>query len=205
MSDPQAELLRDSRMRLSTLLKIVVAVLAGVILGLLVTIRSLDLDTRGIVAGAWRTTPRDGSAQVDPYALAANARAGLLPLGESEGLSFVARADDRGGALDGSCDYTLVGPMPPARYWTLSLLDPAGFPVQDPARRYGFTSAEVLRFDKTPTTIVVSPQARAGNWLPTGIKGPFVLMLRLYDTSLTAGGTDFTTLRMPTIERGTCS
>lgn len=205
MSLPPADVSRDGRMRLSTLLKIVAAVLAGVILGLLITIRSLDLDARGVVTGVWRTTPRDGSAQVDPYALAANARAGLLPLGESEGLSFVARADDRGGALDGACDYTLVGPMPPARLWTLSLLDPAGFPVEDAAKRYGFTSAEVLRLDKTQTTIVVSPQARAGNWLPTGIKGRFVLMLRLYDTSLTAGGTDFTALRMPTIERGACS
>ncbi len=192
-------------MKLSTLLKIVVAVLAGVVLGLLVTIRSLDLDTRGVVAGAWRTTPRDGSAQIDPYALAANARAGLLPLGESEGLSFVARSDDRGGALDGSCDYTLAGPMPPARYWTLSLLDPAGFPVDDPAKRYGFTSAEVLRFDKAPTEIVISPRARAGNWLPSGAVRRFVLMLRLYDTSLTAGGTDLEALRMPTIERGACS
>ena len=64
-------------MRLPTLLKIVVAVLAGVILGLIVTIRSLDLETRGIVAGVWRTIPREGSAQIDPYALAANARAGL--------------------------------------------------------------------------------------------------------------------------------
>ena len=191
-------------MRLSTLLRIVVAVLAGVILGLLVTVRSLDLDTRGIVAGAWRTTPRDGSGQVDPYALAANARAGLLPLGESEGLSFIALTDDRGTTLDGACDYTVEGPMPPARYWTLSLLDAAGFPLDDPAKRYGFTSAEVLRLDKAPVTIAVSPQAQPGNWLPTGARRRFVLMLRLYDTSLTAGGTDFAALKMPTVARGTC-
>lgn len=192
-------------MRLTTLLKIVLAVLAGVVLGLLVTISSLDLDARGVVAGAWRTAPRDGSGHVNPYALAANARAGLLPLGESEGLSFVARADDGGGALDGSCAYTVKGPMPPARYWTLSLLDGAGFPVADPAKRFGFTSAEVLRFDRTPVTITVSPQARAGNWLPTGGKRRFVLMLRLYDTSLTGGGTDLGALRMPSIERGSCT
>lgn len=192
-------------MRLSALVRIVVAVLAGVMLGLLVTIRSLDLDTRGVTAGAWRATPRDGSGQADPYALAANARAGLLPLGESEGLSFVARTDDRGGPLDGACDYTLRGPMPPARFWTLSLLDLGGYPVEEPARRYGFTSVEVLRLDKAPMTIVVSPEARAGNWLPTAATPRFVLMLRLYDTSLTAGGTDFRALRMPTIERGTCS
>ena len=205
MSLVRAEPPRDGRMRLSTLLKIVVAALAGVVLGLLATIASLDLDSRGVAAGPWRTTPREGSDQVDPYGLAANARAGLLPLGDSEGLSFVARTDDRGGTLDGACDYTLEGPMPPARFWTLSLLDPAGFPVEDPAKRYGFTSAEVLRLDKAPVAIVVSPQARAGNWLPTGAKRRFVLMLRLYDTGLTAGGIDFGTLRMPTIERGACS
>ena len=205
MSPVGAEAPRERRMRLATLLMIVVAVLAGVILGLLVTIGSLDPDTRGVTAGAWRTVPRDGSGQADPYTLAANARAGLLPLGEAEGLSFIARIDDSGGALDGTCDYTLEGPMPPARFWTLSLLDLAGFPVEDPARRYGFTSAEVLRLDKTPVTIMVSPQARAGNWLPSGARRRFVLMLRLYDTSLTAGGTDFAKLRMPTLARGACS
>ena len=192
-------------MRLATLLQIVVAVMAGVVLGLFVTMASLDLDTRGVTAGVWRTTPRDGSGQVDPYALAANARAGLLPLGESEGLSFVARTDERGSALEGACDYTLDGPMPPARFWTLSLLDPAGFPIENAARRYGFTSAEVLRLGQRPLTIAMAPQARSGNWLPSGAKGRFVLMLRLYDTSLTAGGTDFATLRMPTIKRGSCA
>ena len=43
--------------------------------------------------------------------------------------------------------------MPQARYWTLSLLDPAGFPVADPAERYGFTSAEVLRNVDAPVAI----------------------------------------------------
>ena len=94
--------------------------------------------------------------------------------------------------------------MPPARMWTLSLLDPAGFPVEDPARRYALTSAEVLRFDKVPMAITISPEARAGNWLPSGARRRFVLMLRLYDTSLTAGGTDFAALRMPSLDRGAC-
>lgn len=195
---------RGDRLRQSTLLRIVIAVLVGIIAGLLVTIRSLDLASRGTLVGAWRTAPRDGSGRVGPYALAAVSRAGLLPLGESEGLSFVARADSGGTMLEGRCSYTVKGPMPPARFWTLSLLDPAGFPLANPAERYAFTSAEVLRFEKIPVAVAVAPDARSGNWLPTGTRDRFVLMLRLYDTSLTAGGTDFSSLKMPAIERGDC-
>lgn len=195
---------RDDRLRLSTLLRIVIAVLIGIILGLLVTIRSLDLASRGTLVGTWRTAPRDGSGRVGPYGLAAVSRAGLLPLGESEGLSFVARTDSGGATLDGRCGYTVEGPMPPARFWTLSLLDPAGFPLANPAERFAFSSAEVLRYDKVPVAVTISPEARTGNWLPTGTQDRFVLMLRLYDTSLTSGGTDFSSLKMPTIARGAC-
>ena len=95
--------------------------------------------------------------------------------------------------------------MPSARFWTVSLLDPAGFPIDDPARRYGFTSAEVLRLDRQPVTITLAPEPRAGNWLPTSFGRSFVIMLRLYDTSLTGGGTDFAILKMPSIERVSCS
>jgi len=194
----------DGRLTLTGLGTIVIAVLCGVLLGLGLTIRSLDLDARGVTAGAWRSTPREGSGDVDPYALAANARAGLLPLGAAEGLTFIASADDAGATLDKRCDYVVRGPMPPARDWTLSLLDASGFPVANPSDRYGFTSSEVLRLTGEPVTIVVSPQAQSGNWLPTGPSSPFKLMLRLYDTSLSTGGTAIAQIKMPAIVRSRC-
>ncbi len=193
---------QDGLLRLTTLFKIVAAVLLGVLIGLAITINSLDLDRHGTRIGPWRSTPRDGGS--DPYALAADARAGLLPLGTAEGLTFVAASDGTGAALEGRCDYVVEGPMPGTRYWTLSLLDAQGFPIANPANRFGFTSAEVLRFSAEPVTVAVSSQARPGNWLPVGKQRDFMLMLRLYDTSLSVERASFSSLRMPAIKRTGC-
>ena len=187
------------------LVKIVAAVLVGVFLGLVVTIRTLETGTHTVVAGPWQGAPRNGTFDVDPYTLAADERSGVLPLGVAEGLSFVARTDSDGHAFAPACDYVVTGPMPQARFWTLSLLDPAGFPVADPAQRYGFTSAEVLRRMDAPVVITVSAEARSGNWLPTGHAGAYVLMLRLYDTGLSTMGTVFESADMPRIAKAGCS
>ena len=129
----------------------------------------------------------------------------MLPLGSAEGLSFTAASDDGGRTLDPGCDYLVKGPMPPARYWTLSLLDRAGFPLANPANRYGFTSAEMLRLGEDAAgRIIVSSQARSGNWLPADDGRPFQLMLRLYDTSLSTGRGTLDSVRMPTITRVGC-
>ena len=196
---------RGNLLTLAGLSRTVGAVLVGVLLGLAVTISSLDLDNRGLKAGVWRSTPRDGSGDIDPYALAANARAGLLPLGTAEGLTFLATTDDAGRTLEVRCDYVVKGPMPPTRYWTLSLLDGKGFPIANAAQRYGFTSSEVLRLGDESARISISARARSGNWLPVGDISTYTLMLRLYDTSLsTTGRTSFENVKMPSIKRTAC-
>lgn len=187
-----------------TLIKIVGAVFLGVLLGLVLTIHSLDQANRGIVAGSWRGAVREGPGEVDPYALAANARSGLLPLGAAEGLSFIAESDTKGGTLSGKCDYAVTGSIPPTRFWTLSLLTPDGYPVPNPAGRYGFTSAEVLRMNDDPILVTVSPEARSGNWLPTGHATRYVLMMRLYDTGLSTVGAVLDADAMPQIKRLGC-
>jgi hypothetical protein len=188
----------------ATLFKILVMGLLGVLLGLLVTIGMLDPDARGLTAGPWRGAPRDGTVDVDPYALATIARAGLLPLGAAEGLTFLAASDSAGARLSASCDYAVTGPMPTARYWTLSALTPEGAPMANPAERYGFTSGEVLWQDKRPVAITVSDHARAGNWLPVPSETRFVLMLRLYDSSLSAADTTFTAATLPAVIKLGC-
>jgi hypothetical protein len=189
---------------MSTLIRIVIAVLLGILLGLVITIHTLDEANKSYAAGPWRGSIRAGVGEVDPYALAANARSGLLPLGAAEGLSFVAETDSRGGSLSGRCDYAVAGSIPAARFWTLSLLSPDGIPVENAAKRHGFTSVEVLRFEDEPITINVSPQARSGNWLPSGKVNHFVLMLRLYDTGLSTVGTTLDAGAMPRIARLSC-
>ena len=186
------------------LIRIVVSVFLGVMLGLAITIGSLDDTSRSDAVGPWHSPRRDVSGEVDPYALASNARSGRLPLGAAEGLTFVAAADSKGGTLSGRCDYAVTGPIPPARFWTLSLLSPDGFPIANPAAQYAYTSADALRFSDDPVTLIVSPEARAGNWLPTGHAARYVLMLRLYDTGLSTVGATLEPAAMPSIRRLAC-
>ena len=189
---------------MAIILKIVAAGLAGVMIGLLVTIYTLDSDSHGVLSGPWRGAPRDGSLDIDPYSLASIARSGLLPLGAAEGLSFVAQTDSGGAPLRAACDYAVGGAMPAARFWTLSLLTAEGFPVANAANRYGFTSAEILRQDQAPLAISVSSEARDGNWLPIGRTTRFVLALHLFDTGLSAAGTRLAAAAMPTISQIAC-
>src|SRR5215467_1567463 len=74
-----------------------------------------------ITIGAWTAWPKTGTADIDPYARAAVARTGELPLGSGDGVAFFAAADDRGRGLDGRCVVTVAGTTPPARFWTLAI------------------------------------------------------------------------------------
>src|ERR1043165_8055132 len=76
--------------------------------------------------GAWTARPKTGTADIDPYARAAIARTGALPVGLGDGVAFVARTDDQGRSLDGRCEVTISGVTPQARYFTLTLYDPDG-------------------------------------------------------------------------------
>jgi hypothetical protein len=135
-----------------------------------------------VTIGAWTAWPKTGTADVDPYARAAIARNGELPIGSGDGVAFFALADDRGQPLDGRCDVTLRGTTPQARFWTLTLYDREGQFIANSLDRKGFTSQEIVRQADGGFMIVAAPRARTGNWLPTGGVERFVLVLRLYDS-----------------------
>ncbi len=134
--------------------------------------------------GVWTAYPRIGTVGIDPYARAAIARTGELPVGVGDGIAFTATHDDAGHALDGRCDVQIRGITPPARYFTLTLYTPSGGLVANSLDRHGFTSQELIRGPTGDFEISVSPRVRPGNWLPTGGIDSYVLVLRFYDTSL---------------------
>ena len=49
-----------------------------------------------ITIGAWTAWPKTGTADIDPYARAAIARSGELPIGSGDGVAFFASSDDSG-------------------------------------------------------------------------------------------------------------
>ncbi len=157
--------------------------------------------------GAWRVAAKAGSIDADPYTRAALARSGEIPLALGEGLELVARVDSSGRALDRRCVYRVGSHTPAARYWTLSLTDAEGFPVDNAAGRYGFRSSEILRDGDGGFSVYVSEVVHSGNWLPIGHVDTFTLALRLYDTPLaaTAGAGGIETSSVPTIVREGCA
>ena len=165
--------------------------------------------TRGIAfgsltIGAWTAWPKSGSVDIDPYARAAIARTGELPVGVGDGVAFYAHTDDAGNVLDGRCTFVISGITPAARFWTLTLYDTQGRMVANTLDRHGFTSAEILRETDGRFAINIGPRARPGNWLPSGGVEQFVLVWRLYDTPI--GVASLTTKEgpMPAVVRKGC-
>jgi hypothetical protein len=157
-----------------------------------------------VTIGAWTAWPKSGTREVDPYARAAIARSGELPLGSGDGVAFTARTDDDGRPLDGRCDVRIGGTTPQARFWTLTLYDPEGRLIGNAVERYGFTSQEIVRYGDGSFEIVVAPRTRAGNWLPTSGVETYMLVLRLYDTPVGVATRAAREAPMPAIAQ-TCS
>ena len=153
--------------------------------------------------GASRRRPAPSTP--DPYTRAGLERSGEIPLALGEGLQLVARVDDAGRPLDPRCVYHVGSRIPAARYWTLSLVDREGFPVENAAGRYGFRSSEILRDADGDFSIFVSASAHAGNWLPIGAPAPFALVLRLYNSPLSATAGGIEKNAAPSIAREGCA
>lgn len=165
------------------ILPLALTLAAAAALGLGATYMSVT-HSRGMDAvrlGPWEGWPRSGTMQADPYARAAFARSGELPLELADGLLFLASKDSAGVLLDGRCETRIVGHLPQARLWTLTLTDAEGRLIANEAGRSGFTSAEMVYLANGDIDVVLSPRARAGNWLPTGARGHVKVALRLYD------------------------
>jgi hypothetical protein len=135
-----------------------------------------------IKIGSWTSYPKSGSAEIDPYARASIARSGELPMGLGDGVSFIAKSDDAGRALDGRCDVLISGTTPQARFFTLTLYGPDGRLIANSINRHGFTSQELVRKADGSFDVFVAPRARPGNWLPTGGVERYVVIMRFYDT-----------------------
>jgi hypothetical protein len=189
-----------------TILKFLVTAAVGVALGLGATYYSVarGFGYGAVRAGPWTAWPRSGSTDIDPYARAALSRTAEVPLGLAEGLAFRAERDSAGGLLDPRCLYRVSGPLPPARFWTLSVATKEGYVIANPAGRYGFTSAEILRRAGGDYTIAVAREVQPGNWLPLGATDRFVLVLRLYDSPVSATASAIAADTMPAIEQAGC-
>jgi hypothetical protein len=154
--------------------------------------------------GSWTAWPKSGTVDADPYARASIARTGRLPMALGDGVSFSARTDDSGRALDGRCNVEISGVTPAARFWTLTLYNVSGELVANSVGRYGYTSEEIVRNADGSFVIDVAPRANPGNWLPTGGVERYELVLRFYDTAIGVATRASREVPMPAIATRGC-
>jgi hypothetical protein len=157
-----------------------------------------------IRSGAWTALASEGTSDVDAYTLAAISRRGEVPLAVGDGLAFRAVADDGGQPLNGRCDYVVTGSIPVVRAWSLAVYDAAGAPIPNSANRHAFSSGDILREADGRVVIKLSSSVQPGSWLPTAAAQPFVLVLRLYDTTVGAISGGRSAPELPALTRTGC-
>ena len=137
--------------------------------------RGNGLTTRSI--GAWVAWTSAGRADADPYTRAHFIRRGMLPVSSALALTMEAVLDNEGQRLHSSCEYLIEGEEPLSRFWSISVFDEQGRLIPNPADRYSYNSATLLRSPGGRFSIALARSARPGNWLPTGGAGRVSLVL----------------------------
>lgn len=154
--------------------------------------------------GQWTAWPKAGSIGADPYSKAKVAADGDVPLGAAEGLTFHARTDNREEALLRQCRYVIRGKTPQARLWTLTAQDENDqLIINDDGRPSSLVSRNLLRNPNGVFEIHVGSAITSENWLEMTGTGPFMLLLRLYDSPVTSTG-EIDSTEMPVIIREAC-
>lgn len=154
--------------------------------------------------GPWLAWPGIGSPEPDPYTRAYLARSGILQLGSSEGVQFIAATDSDGDPLLSECTYLFDGKTPVASFWTLVATNTDGTNLSRPGTPSFIDSMHLSRAGDGAAVVRIGPQLSSGDWLETVGSGPMQLQLTLYDTS-SLSGLDWVIAEMPTITRETCA
>lgn len=138
-----------------------------------------------VTFGPWTAFRSVGAVDADPYSRARISREGILALGQSEGLAFVADRDSAGQRLRFDCAYRIEGSLPPARFWTLFVeADGRTALTAAEGRAAGLQSRAVVRQPDNSIVINVGRHAAPGNWLQVDATGSMRLIATLYDFSL---------------------
>lgn len=156
----------------------------------------------GTAIGAWRTGTDFGSQDQSARTRAVVALRGLLALPAREARYYTAATDDAGRPLDGRCRYRVTGGTLPARWWSLTLYDRAGYLVGDGP--YSVGSAALPEAEQGRWTVLIAPTPQPGHWLPTAKLDRFELTLRTY-LPADAGRTSPARDQLPSIRQEACA
>lgn len=190
----------------------ITALVVTVVASLVVSVGSAWLwltrtDPAGQRVGPWLVNLEAGSADASMHTRARIALKALLALDRRETLYYVADHDDAGRPLRAGCRYSVSGPIPPARWWSVTAYADDIFLFPNPEKRYSVSgenptgrTAGSFRMVTGPTP----PATGSVEWVPTPGDGGLILTLRLYNP-MPEVQTDPGALAAPRIElQGDC-
>ncbi len=154
--------------------------------------------------GPWVTWTAAARPDADPYTRAHFASTGMLPVSSEVQRTYMARADAGGERLYSSCDYAIEGLATNADWWSIAVFDDRGRLIPNAAERHAFTIDTIAVSGTTAPSVVLSREARAGNWLPTGRAGRLVVMLNMVDARTPSGQATKSDATLPTIRKIRC-
>jgi hypothetical protein len=157
-----------------------------------------------VAIGPWTTGADFGSAEAGAMTRAVVALRGLLALPASEARYYTAATDDTGQPLDGRCRYRLSGGALPAKWWSITVYDGAGYLVKNDAGIYSLGSAVLGADEQARWNAVLAPDRQAGHWLPTGKIEHVELTLRVY-LPADGGHGNLARTQLPAITREACA
>lgn len=185
---PMRALRRLIARALGRALEFAVYIAIAALIGLSSAWYMVEVGTRLTVerTGPWQRWTLAGSTDADPYTRAHFNRAGWLPLDTTAAVYFAASRDSAGEPLYSDCDYSVAGPLPVARRWTLVAYDMSGMLIEAGAGPPVVASEAMLPGPGGTVTITVSPLTSAGNWLSTAGSTRMQLLLTLFGVQQTA-------------------
>jgi hypothetical protein len=131
--------------------------------------------------GPWSMWSRAAAVNQDPYTRAHFARNGSLPIPVAIAATWQAHYDADGRRLHSSCEYLLEGDAIDATWFSIAVYDDDGLLIPNTAERYAFTSHTLARNPDDTYFVVLSRDARPGNWLPVGGAGRLSIVITLIE------------------------
>lgn len=187
-------------------LRYLICAVVGILGGALVAGQSVRSGALGsnVTIGPWVTGSDFGTAEASARTRAVVALRGLLALPASEARYYTAATDDAGRPLDGRCRYRLSGGALPAKWWSITVYDGAGYLVKNDAGLYSLGSAALGPGEQPRWNVVLAPDRQPGHWLPSGGIDHVELTLRTY-LPADGGRGNLTRAQLPAIVREGCA
>lgn len=180
-----------------------ISALIGLVLGALLILPGFTLSSQVEVDG-WTSNWSIGSEQANPYLRAYVAVFGLLALTKEEAVYFNQSSDSDGRPLLETCTYEMTGSNQPARWWSITLYDKAGYL---PVNTDNALSMDATRAAGQDWRVIIAseqPNDETANWVSSRSVGTFDLTLRLYEPTPVMLSNPVDALNPPVIQRTSC-